>query len=60
MSNKLSRRGIIAGAAALSLFAIHRRTARAAGEPLRLRCSLDTAPSHGRNVSITGNSVTSY
>ncbi|MBV8962954.1 MAG: TRAP transporter substrate-binding protein DctP [Hyphomicrobiales bacterium] len=53
MNNNLSRRGLLAGAATLSIFAFHRRSARAAGEPLRLRCSLDTAPSHGRNVSIT-------
>ena len=53
VNNNLSRRGLLAGAATLSIFAFHRRTARAAGEPLRLRCSLDTAPSHGRNISIT-------
>ena len=52
MNDKLSRRSLVAGMAAVSLFAIHRRAARAAGEPLRLRCSLDTAPSHGRNLSI--------
>ena len=53
VNNNLSRRGLLAGAATLSIFAFHRRSARAAGEPLRLRCSLDTAPSHGRNISIT-------
>ncbi|MBV9973784.1 MAG: TRAP transporter substrate-binding protein DctP [Hyphomicrobiales bacterium] len=53
MTDKLSRRSLVAGAAATSVFAVFRRAARAAGEPLRLRCSLDTAPSHGRNVSIT-------
>ena len=52
MNSKLSRRSFVAGGTALSLFAIHRRAARA-GEPLRLRCSLDTAPSHVRNVSMT-------
>ncbi|MBV9753642.1 MAG: hypothetical protein JO188_14055, partial [Hyphomicrobiales bacterium] len=53
MTDKLSRRSLVAGASATSVFAVFRRAARAAGEPLRLRCSLDTAPSHGRNVSIT-------
>ena len=47
MTLALSRRGLIA-AAGLTTFAIHSRAA----EPLRLRCSLDTAPTHGRNVSL--------
>ena len=42
----LTRRAAAAGL--LSLPAIHVR----AEEPIRLRCSLDTAPSHGRNVAI--------
>jgi TRAP-type C4-dicarboxylate transport system substrate-binding protein len=49
---KVSRRSFAAGGAALSLFAARPRRARAAEEPLRLRCSLDTSPSHGRNLSI--------
>jgi TRAP-type C4-dicarboxylate transport system substrate-binding protein len=51
-SPMLTRRtlgGMLAGAA---LAAPSIRRARA-DEPLRLRCSLDTAPSHGRNVSMT-------
>ncbi len=48
MTNRLTRRGF-AGAALTAPFIL--RTARAA-EPLLLRCSLDTAPSHVRNVSI--------
>ena len=42
----LTRRAVAAGL--LALPAIHVR----ADEPIRLRCSLDTAPSHGRNVAI--------
>ncbi len=51
MGPVVSRRtlGIAAGALAVSSFSI----IRARGEqPIQLRCSLDTAPSHGRNVSI--------
>ena len=44
----LTRRGVVA--AALASVAIP-RTSRA-DEPLRLRVSLDTAPSHGRNIAI--------
>jgi C4-dicarboxylate-binding protein DctP len=43
----LTRRTVTAGL--LSLPAIRRVRAEA---PIRLRCSLDTAPSHGRNISI--------
>lgn len=43
----LTRRAVTAGL--LALPAIHRARA---DEPIRLRCSLDTAPSHGRNVAI--------
>jgi C4-dicarboxylate-binding protein DctP len=45
----LTRRHALIGAA-LAAPAIRRARA---DEPLRLRCSLDTAPSHGRNVSMT-------
>jgi C4-dicarboxylate-binding protein DctP len=45
----LSRRTVVAAAGALALPAIGRARAE---EPFRLRCSLDTAPSHGRNVAI--------
>lgn len=48
MTNGLTRRGF-AGVALTAPFIL--RSARAA-EPLLLRCSLDTAPSHGRNVSV--------
>jgi C4-dicarboxylate-binding protein DctP len=44
---RLSRRAVTAGL--LFLPAIHRAHA---AEPIRLRCSLDTSPTHGRNVSI--------
>jgi C4-dicarboxylate-binding protein DctP len=44
---RLTRRTVTAGL--LSLPAIRRAHAQ---EPIRLRCSLDTAPSHGRNISI--------
>jgi C4-dicarboxylate-binding protein DctP len=44
---RLTRRFVAAGLLAMPAI----RRARAA-DPIRLRCSLDTAPSHGRNVSI--------
>ncbi len=47
MGQGLSRRGL--GAAVLGAGVA--RAVRAA-EPLRLRCSLDTAPAHGRNMAI--------
>src|ERR1700753_296502 len=51
MTQRLSRRDFaFVSAAALAAPALI-RSARA-DEPLRLRCSLDTAPSHLRNVSI--------
>ena len=51
MTSRLSRRDFaLASVAALAAPALI-RVARA-DEPLRLRCSLDTAPSHLRNVSI--------
>jgi C4-dicarboxylate-binding protein DctP len=43
----LTRRTVAAGL--LCIPAIHRVRA---DEPIRLRCSLDTAPSHGRNISL--------
>ena len=49
MTARVTRRGLAAGAA--GLLALPAIASRAA-EPIRLRCSLDTAPSHGRNVSI--------
>jgi len=52
MRKRISRRAFVAAsAAALAAPALTRR-ARAADEPLLIRCSLDTAPSHPRNVSI--------
>jgi TRAP-type C4-dicarboxylate transport system substrate-binding protein len=44
---RLTRRTVAAGI--LTMPAIGRSRA---DEPIRLRCSLDTAPSHGRNISI--------
>jgi TRAP-type C4-dicarboxylate transport system substrate-binding protein len=44
---RLTRRTVAAGL--LSMPAILRARAQ---EPIRLRCSLDTSPSHGRNISI--------
>ncbi len=52
ISRRALGRGALAASAALATPAIAGRRA-SADEPLRLRCSLDTAPSHGRNVSIT-------
>jgi TRAP-type C4-dicarboxylate transport system substrate-binding protein len=47
MSHRITRRSFAAGAlGALAMPAVH------AAEPIRLRASLDTAPSHGRNIAI--------
>jgi len=52
MTQRLSRRSFaFASVAAIAAPALV-RSARAADEPLRLRLSLDTAPSHLRNVSL--------
>ena len=52
MKKSISRRAFIqASVAAVAAPALVSR-ARAADEPLMLRCSLDTAPSHLRNVSL--------
>jgi TRAP-type C4-dicarboxylate transport system substrate-binding protein len=44
---RLTRRAVAAGLLALPAI----RAARA-DEPIRLRCSLDTSPSHGRNIAV--------
>ena len=51
MTQRLSRRDFALGSAAALAAPALIRSARA-DEPLRLRCSLDTAPSHLRNVSM--------
>ena len=49
MTYRLTRRSLAAGAlGALAMPALRVRAA----EPMRLRASLDTAPSHGRNIAI--------
>ncbi len=54
MERNISRRGLgrgaLAGGAVLAMPAVLRARA---DEPLRLRCSLDTAPSHVRNISVS-------
>lgn len=52
MINRMSRRRFATGIAAASWVATSSR-ANAGEEPFRLRCSLDTAPTHLRNVSIS-------
>jgi C4-dicarboxylate-binding protein DctP len=52
MSTHISRRIFVAASAAALATPTLTRVTRAADEPLLLRCSLDTAPSHLRNVSI--------
>lgn len=52
MSTPISRRRFVTTALAALAAPALARTARAADEPLLLRCSLDTAPSHLRNVSL--------
>lgn len=52
MRQGLSRRAFTTAAIAAVAAPALQRVARAADAPLRLRCSLDTAPSHGRNISL--------
>jgi TRAP-type C4-dicarboxylate transport system substrate-binding protein len=52
MTQRLSRRSFALASVGAVMAPALIRSARAADEPLRLRCSLDTAPSHLRNVSI--------
>jgi len=50
MRRWISRRSFAAGMATMSMVAATR--GGCADEPIKLRCSLDTAPTHGRNLSI--------
>jgi C4-dicarboxylate-binding protein DctP len=50
MSMSLSRRAVVASA--LTMLAAPAVRKAAADEPLLLRCSLETVPTHGRNVAI--------
>jgi len=52
MKPSLSRRAFVASAMAMMAAPAVRSGAAAADEPLTLRCSLDTAPSHTRNAII--------
>jgi len=52
MRKRISRRAFVSASAAALATRSLTRVARAADEPLLIRCSLDTAPSHPRNVSI--------
>jgi len=52
MSIRISRRAFTAGSAAILVGSVAGRAARAADEPLQLRCSLDTVPTHNRNIAI--------
>lgn len=52
MTSRISRRTFITASIATLAAPALPRMARAADEPLLLRCSLDTAPSHLRNVSL--------
>ena len=51
MEQKISRRAFLAGTGAAIAAPWIPGSSRAAGQPILLRCSLDTAPSHMRNVS---------
>ena len=53
MTQRISRRGFAAGLVAVPWVVGASRRARAGEGPFRLRCSLDTAPSHLRNVSVS-------
>jgi len=52
MTHRLSRRAFTVASVAALVAPALARSARAADEPLQLRLSLDTAPSHLRNVSL--------
>jgi C4-dicarboxylate-binding protein DctP len=52
MRKRISRRAFVAASAAALATPSLTRVARAADEPLLIRCSLDTAPSHPRNISV--------
>jgi C4-dicarboxylate-binding protein DctP len=52
MRKRISRRAFVAASAAALATPSLTRVARAADEPLLIRCSLDTAPSHPRNMSV--------
>jgi len=52
-THRISRRRFAAGFVAVSWVVGTSRGARAAEDQIRLRCSLDTAPSHLRNVSVS-------
>ena len=52
MAQRFSRRSFVLASVAATAAPALIRSARAADEPMRLRCSLDTAPSHLRNVSM--------
>ncbi len=52
MRKRISRRAFVAASAATLAAPSLTRVARAADEPLLIRCSLDTAPSHPRNISV--------
>jgi TRAP-type C4-dicarboxylate transport system substrate-binding protein len=53
MTHRISRRRFAAGFVAVSWVIGTSRRAPAGEEPFRLRCSLDTAPTHLRNLSIS-------
>ena len=52
MDRRLSRRTFVASAMAMAAVPALRTGAMAADQPLMLRCSLDTPPSHMRNVIV--------
>jgi len=52
MAQRLSRRSFVLASVAATAAPAFVKSARAADDPIRLRCSLDTAPSHLRNVSV--------
>ena len=52
MNRLLSRRTLMTSAAAMTVTPVVQSSAGLADEPLLLRCSLETAPTHTRNVVI--------
>lgn len=53
MTERISRRLFATGIVAASWVAATARGVQAGAEPFRLRCSLDTAPTHLRNIAIS-------
>ena len=52
MDHRLTRRRLLGATAAAGTFGLAAPAVLRAAEPIKIRCSLDTAPSHPRNVAL--------